>query len=296
MALFKRIGFFLLTNILVIATISIMLDVLGVGAYVTAAGLDVTSLLVFCLVWGLVGAFISLLLSKQMAKWTMGVQVVNPSTVSGVEGELVEMVRRLSNTARIPMPEVGIYESPEINAFATGPTKKRSLVAVSTGLLNNMDRNEVEGVIGHEISHISNGDMVTMVLIQGVVNAFAMFLSRIISYFVSTMVKEEMEYLVRIVLTIVLDIVFSILGSIVVAYFSRRREFAADLGSAKIAGKARMIAALQALQRTINAPADNRGEAMASLKISTHKKGFLHLFSTHPSLEDRIAALEKAAI
>ena len=296
MALFKRIGFFLLTNILVIATISIILNVLGVGAYVTAAGLDVTSLLVFCLVWGLVGAFISLLLSKQMAKWTMGVQVVNPSTVSGVEGELVEMVRRLSNTARIPMPEVGIYESPEINAFATGPTKKRSLVAVSTGLLNNMDRNEVEGVIGHEISHISNGDMVTMVLIQGVVNAFAMFLSRIISYFVSTMVKEEMEYLVRIVLTIVLDIVFSSLGSIVVAYFSRRREFAADLGSAKIAGKARMIAALQALQRTINAPADNRGEAMASLKISTHKKGFLHLFSTHPSLEDRIAALEKAAI
>ena len=296
MALFKRIGFFLLTNILVIATISIILNVLGVGAYVTAAGLDVTSLLVFCLVWGLVGAFISLRLSKQMAKWTMGVQVVNPSTVSGVEGELVEMVRRLSNTARIPMPEVGIYESPEINAFATGPTKKRSLVAVSTGLLNNMDRNEVEGVIGHEISHISNGDMVTMVLIQGVVNAFAMFLSRIISYFVSTMVKEEMEYLVRIVLTIVLDIVFSILGSIVVAYFSRRREFAADLGSAKIAGKARMIAALQALQRTINAPADNRGEAMASLKISTHKKGFLHLFSTHPSLEDRIAALEKAAI
>ena len=296
MALFKRIGFFLLTNILVIATISIILNVLGVGRYVTAAGLDVTSLLVFCLVWGLVGAFISLLLSKQMAKWSMGVQIINPSAVGGAEGELVEMVRRLSNTARIPMPEVGIYESPEINAFATGPTKKRSLVAVSTGLLNNMDRNEVEGVIGHEISHISNGDMVTMVLIQGVVNAFAMFLSRIISYFVSTMVKEEMEYLVRIVLTIVLDIVFSILGSIVVAYFSRRREFAADLGSAKIAGKARMIAALKALQRTINAPADNRGEALASLKISTHKKGFLHLFSTHPSLEDRIEALEKAAI
>ena len=296
MALFKRIGFFILTNILIMVTISIILNVLGIGSYVNEFGLSVPNLLAFCLIWGMAGAFISLLLSRQMAKWTMGVQIVNPSTVSGVEGELVEMVRRLSNSARIPMPEVGIYESPEINAFATGPTKKRSLVAVSTGLLNNMDRNEVEGVIGHEISHISNGDMVTMVLIQGVVNAFAMFLSRIISYFVSTMVKEEMEYLVRIVLTIVLDIVFSILGSIVVAYFSRRREFAADLGSAKIAGKARMIAALQALQRTINAPADNRGEAMASLKISTHKKGFLHLFSTHPSLEDRIAALEKAAI
>ena len=294
--MFKRIGLFILTNILIMVTITIILNVLGIGSYITAAGLSVPNLLVFCLVWGMTGAFISLLLSRQMAKWTMGVKIISPTTMSGAEGELVEMVRRLSNSARIPMPEVGIYESPEINAFATGPTKKRSLVAVSSGLLNNMDRNEVEGVIGHELSHIANGDMVTMVLIQGMVIAFAMFLSRVISYFVSTMVKEEMEYLVRFVLTIVLDIVFTILGSIIVAYFSRKREFAADFGSAKLAGKAKMIASLQALQRAVNAPADPRGAGMASLKISNNKKGFLHLFSTHPALEDRIAALEKAAI
>ncbi|MGL4370640.1 MAG: protease HtpX [Spirochaetota bacterium] len=296
MSMLKRIGFFILTNALVIATISIILNLLGVGPYITASGLNMSSLLVFCLVWGMTGSFISLLLSRKMAKWSMGVKTINPSAVAGTEGELVQMVRRLSNTARIPMPEVGIYESPEVNAFATGPTKKRSLLAVSTGLLNSMNSKEVEGVIGHEISHISNGDMVTMVLIQGVVNSFAMFLSRIISYFVSTMVREELEYVVRMVVTILLDIVFTILGSIVVSYFSRKREFKADLGSARIAGKDRMIAALQSLQRTHGGPVDTRGESMASLKISSGKKGFLQLFSTHPSLEERIAALQKAAM
>jgi heat shock protein HtpX len=296
MAMFKRIGFFILTNILVMVTISIILNLLGVRSYATASGINLSSLLIFCLVWGMTGSFISLLISKQMAKWAMGVQTIDPSRAGGVEGELVEMVRRLSNTARIPMPEIGIYDSPEVNAFATGPTKKRSLVAVSSGLLNSMDKNEVEGVIGHEICHIANGDMVTMVLIQGVVNSFAMFLSRIISFFVSQMVKEELEYLVRFILTIVLDIVFTILGSIIVSYFSRKREFAADLGSAKIAGKSNMIAALRSLQRTFEGPADPRGASLASLKISSGKKGFFHLFSTHPSLDDRIAALEKAAV
>ncbi|HNX59730.1 MAG TPA: protease HtpX [Spirochaetota bacterium] len=296
MSVFKRIGFFLLTNIAIMVTISIILNITGVGRYITATGIDYKALLVFCLIWGMTGSFISLLLSKTMAKWSMGVKVINPGTIGGVEGDLVQMVRRISTAARVPMPEVGIYESPEPNAFATGPTKKNSLIAVSTGLLNSMKRNEVEGVIGHEMAHISNGDMVTMVLIQGVVNAFAMFLSRIISYFVSTMVKEDLEYLVRIVLTIVLDIIFSIIGSLVVAAFSRQREFRADLGGARFAGKGNMIAALQALQSTINAPVDHRGESMASLKISNRKKGFLHLFSTHPSLETRIAALERARV
>jgi len=226
----------------------------------------------------------------------MGVKVIKPGTIGGVEGELVQMVRRISMAARVPMPEVGIYESPEINAFATGPTKKNSLIAVSTGLLNNMKSNEVEGVIGHEMAHISNGDMVTMVLIQGVVNAFAMFLSRIISYFVSTMVKEELEYIVRFALTIVLDIIFTIIGSLVVSFFSRQREFRADIGGARFAGKGNMISALRALQTTIDAPVDHRGDAIASLKISNKKKGFLHLFSTHPSLENRIAALERARV
>ncbi len=297
MAGFKRIALFLLTNIAVIATISIILNLLGVRNYIKpgGSGLDYYSLLMFCLVWGMVGAFISLLLSKQMAKWAMGVKTIKANTSGGVEGEILDIVRRLSTSARIPMPEVGIYESPEINAFATGASKRSSLLAVSSGLLHGMDRNELEGVIGHEISHIANGDMITMVLIQGVVNSFAMFLSRIVSFFVSTMVRDEMEYIVRMILTIVLDILFSILGSIVVAFFSRQREYKADLGSARIAGRDKMISALQALKRNIEGPVDTRGASLASLKISG-KKGFLHLFSTHPSLDNRIAALQKAQI
>jgi heat shock protein HtpX len=192
------------------------------------------------------------------------------------------------------MPEVGVYESPEINAFATGPTKSNALVAVSTGLLERMSRNEIEGVLAHEVSHIANGDMVTMTLIQGLVNSFALFLSRIISFAVGQMVKEELEVIVRFVTTIVLDIVFTILGSIVVAYFSRQREFKADLGGAKLAGRSNMIAALENLQRSFE-PVDDRGTAYASLKISGGKS-WLSLFSTHPPLEDRIAALKSAKV
>jgi heat shock protein HtpX len=294
----KRIGFFFLTNIAIIATISIIINLLGIGSYLTKSGIDYKSLLVICVLWGMGGSFISLLLSKTMAKWSMGVQIIDPSRSTGIEGELVMMIKRLSTAARIPMPEVGIYESPELNAFATGASKSSSLVAVSTGLLNSMNKNEVEGVIGHEITHISNGDMVTMVLIQGVVNAFAMFLSRILSYVISLAIQrgdDDSPFLIRMILTIVFDIVFSILGTLVVAFFSRVREYKADYGSAKIAGKDRMIAALQALQRNMDAPVDNHAPSMASLKISG-KQGFLHLFSTHPALEDRISALQKARI
>jgi heat shock protein HtpX len=293
MAWIKRIGFFFITNIAVMATIAIILNVFGITGYLTQTGIDYRALLIFCVVWGMGGSLISLFLSKSMAKWAMGVKTIDPMTTSGVEGELVQMVRRLASSARIPMPEVGIYNSPEINAFATGASKSSSLVAVSSGLLERMDRNEIDGVIGHEISHIANGDMVTMVLIQGVVNSFAMFLSRIISYVVSTMVRDEIEYLVRFILTLLLDIVFSILGSLIVSYFSRIREFKADAGSARIAGRDKMIAALRALQRNIEAPVDKRGPSMASLKISGKRKGFLAFFSTHPSLDDRIKALEK---
>ncbi|HEY1404987.1 MAG TPA: protease HtpX [Spirochaetota bacterium] len=296
MSVVKRIGFFLLTNIAVMVTISIILNVTGLGYYITARGINYTALIVFCVLWGMAGSLISLFLSKTMAKWSMGVKVIDPGEKTGVEGEILQIVRRTSQAARIPMPEVGIYESPEVNAFATGPSKSSSLIAVSTGLLNNMKSNEVEGVIGHEMAHIANGDMVTMVLIQGVVNAFTMFLSRVISYFVSTMVREELEYIVRVVLTILLDIIFSIIGSLIVAFFSRQREFRADFGGAKFAGKNNMIAALRALQATMDAPVDRRGEAMASLKISNRKKGFLSFFSTHPSLENRIAALERARV
>lgn len=298
MAMAKRLLFFILTNIAVMATISIILKIFGIGDYLTETGINYQYLLVFCFVWGMGGAFISLLMSKSMCKWSMGVKIIDPRAASGNEAQLVDMVSRMAAAARLPMPEVGIYESPEINAFATGATKASSLVAVSTGLLENMSRDEVEGVIGHEISHIANGDMVTMVLIQGVVNSFAMFLSRILSYVISMAMSKDDEnpsYLIRWVLTIVFDIVFTILGSIVVAAFSRFREYKADAGSAQIAGRQKMINALRALQRTMNAPHDEKGAEMASLKISG-KKGFLSLFSTHPALEDRIAALEKAHI
>jgi heat shock protein HtpX len=288
----KRISLFLFTNILVMITISVIINILGVKPYITAYGLNLEALLVFCLIWGMAGAFISLLLSKQMAKWLMGVQIIDQRS-PGQYGDLLNTVRGLSQTASIPMPEVGIYESPEVNAFATGPTRKRSLVAVSTGLLQRMDRNEMDGVLGHEISHIANGDMVTMTLIQGVVNAFAMFLSRIVGYFISKMVDEKMETIVRFISVIVFDILFSILGSILVAYFSRWREFKADAGGARYAGRGNMIAALEKLKKTYEIGIDDSAPALSSMKISGSKK-WLSVFSTHPPLDVRIEALKRA--
>ncbi|AYV57963.1 protease HtpX [Leptospira kmetyi] len=291
---FKRIGLFLLTNILVVVTISIITSVLGIGPYLDANGINLSSLLVFCFLWGMGGAFVSLLLSKFMAKMMMGVQIIDPRSASGVERELYSRVERLARAANLPMPEVGIYHSPEVNAFATGPSKSSSLVAVSSGLLQVMDNAEVEGVLAHELAHVANGDMVTMTLVQGVVNAFVMFFSRIISYALSTMVKEDLQYTVRLVANIVLSILFSILGSIVVAYFSRTREYRADAGGAKLAGRQNMIAALEKLRRTFDAPEDERGgEALATMKISGHSK-WMALFSTHPPLEARIAALKNS--
>ena len=278
----------MLTNLLIVTTIGIITSVLGIGHYIDAQGINYESLLVFCLLWGMMGSFISLLLSKTMAKWTMGVKIINPGSATGNEREMLLMVQTLAGRAGIPMPEVGIYESPEVNAFATGATKSSSLVAVSSGLLQQMDRGQVEGVLGHEIAHIANGDMVTLTLIQGAVNSFALFFSRIISFAVSQMVKEEMEHIVRFITTIVLDIAFTILGSIVVAWFSRAREFRADQGGASFAGREKMISALEALRRGSQV-VDERGEALASLKISNNKTS---LFSTHPALEDRIRALQ----
>lgn len=290
----KRIGFFLLTNILIMTTISIVTTLLGsMGFSIQAYGMDLTQLIVFCFMWGMAGSFISLLLSKVMAKWTMGVKVIDPKKASQTEMDIYRRVQSLAQRAHLPMPEVGIYDSPEVNAFATGPSKSNSLVAVSTGLLGRMNERELEGVLAHELSHIQNGDMVTLTLIQGLVNSFALFISRIIAYAVANMVKEEMAQIVRIVVTIALDIAFSILGSIAVAYFSRKREFRADAGGAKLAGRESMIAALESLRTMIDQPEDERGAALASLKISSKKGGFLSLFSTHPALEDRILALKQ---
>ncbi|HOS96120.1 MAG TPA: protease HtpX [Deltaproteobacteria bacterium] len=286
----KRIFLFLATNILVMVTISIIINLLGLNRYLTPYGINWVTLALFCGVWGMAGAFISLFMSRFIAKKAMGVQVIDPNSGH----PLVLMVAGMCQKAGLPMPEVGIYESPEMNAFATGPTKNRSLVAVSSGLLGRMDRNEVEGVLAHEISHIANGDMITMTLIAGVVNSFALFLSRVISYFVSLSVKEDLAYVVRFALTIVLDILFSILGSIVVASFSRRREYRADRGGAMIAGREKMVAALESLRRNFE-PVDPRAASLDTLKISG-KKGFMALFSTHPPLEARIEALRNASL
>ncbi|GBF51819.1 heat shock protein HtpX [Leptospira ryugenii] len=290
----KRIGFFLLTNILVMVTISIATNILAYfGFSIHAFGVNLTQLIVFCLMWGMAGSLVSLFLSKYMAKWTMGVKTIDPKNASSLEMEIYRRVQSLAQRAHLPMPEVGIYDSPEVNAFATGPSKSSALVAVSTGLLNRMDQYELDGVLAHELSHVANGDMVTMTLIQGIVNSFALFFSRIIAMLASQAVKEEMAHIVRFAVTIVLDIVFSILGSMVVAYFSRQREFRADAGGAKLAGKDAMIAALNSLRKLVDEPEDERGAALASLKISSKKGGgVLALFSTHPPLEERILALK----
>ena len=296
--MFKRMGFFFITNILIMITISILVRVLGFDRYMNQYGLNYPALMGFCLVWGMSGALISLFLSKTMAKMSMGVQEVRPG---GSYSALYQTVQRLSKTAGIPTPEVGIYESPEVNAFATGPSSSNALVAVSTGLLNQMNDNEVEAVLGHVIAHVANGDMVTMTLIQGVVNAFGMFIARIIGYaagmFFSRGDDENSgpNYLVQFIATILFEIIFSILGTMVVAYFSRMREFRADEGGAKFAGRQNMIAALERLKRFSDGPVDDRGAAIASLKISSGKN-WLALFSTHPPLEDRIRALKNMGV
>jgi heat shock protein HtpX len=300
--MFKRIGLFLLTNLLVVVTISILLRVLGADRWVGQYGLDYGKLAIFCLVWGMVGSFISLLISKFMAKMAMGVQIIDPQH-PGQFAELVDMVHRLSQKAGLPsMPEVGVYESNDINAFATGPSRSNSLVAVSTGLMRQMDRDEVEGVIGHEVAHIANGDMVTMTLIQGVVNAFVMFFARVLAWGVAQAIRgkrddgEASSPWLTFALTMVFEILFGFLGMIVIAWFSRQREFRADAGSAVYGGKGRMIAALQALQRVHGAPVEaTEGDAkFASFKISGKTGGLMALLSTHPPLEERIVRLQGA--
>jgi heat shock protein HtpX len=294
MAMMKRLMLFMAVNLLVVVTISIVLNVLGVRPYITAQGLDMTSLAIFCLVWGMGGAFISLGLSRILAKMFLKVKVIDPHTASGDAAWLVQTVHQLSRNADLPgMPEVGIYDSPELNAFATGPTKRRSLVAVSSGLLQRMDRNQVEGVLGHEVSHIANGDMVTMTLLQGVVNAFVMFLARIIAFAISQNVKEGSRRMVQFVVTIVLEILLSFLGMMVVAAFSRYREFRADAGGARLSGREKMIAALEGLQRGVGLE-DKRAPSLAAFKISGKRGGFMALMSTHPPLDVRIERLRRS--
>src|SRR5688572_7273788 len=241
----KRISLFLLTNIAIVVTLSIVLRVLGVNNYVGPYGLDIQKLAVFSLVWGMGGAFISLQLSRWMAKRATGVRLVDGQTGQAELDWLHATVTRLTQQANLPMPEVGIYDSPEVNAFATGPSKSRSLVAVSSGLMRAMRPEEIEGVLAHEMAHIANGDMVTMTLLQGVMNAFVMFLARIIASFWRG--SDDRNGGGNFLVVMVLQIGLGILGSLVTAWFSRHREFRADYGGATLAGRDRMVAALRRL-------------------------------------------------
>lgn len=296
MTMFKRWGLFFLTNILVLVTVSITFSLLSSYFGLSQANNYYTYTLLFCALFGFMGAFISLFISKWMAKRAYGVKIIDPRTTNSQERWLVDSVHQMSLKAKLPkMPEVGIYDSPEINAFATGPSKSNSLVAVSTGLLHRMSQDEVEGVLGHEVAHIANGDMVTMTLIQGVVNTFVMFFARIIANVVSSNVKEEIRPIVHMVAVIAFEIMFAILGSFVVGYFSRSREFRADKGGAKLAGRDKMIASLKKLQAQFDQIIpDNSGTA--TMKISNKSSGIMALMSTHPSLDKRIKALERATV
>ncbi len=286
----KRVLLFLVTNLAIMVVLSIVLSLLGFGGYLGPDGqLLIGPLMVFCLVWGMGGALISLLISRMVAKWAMGIQLVNGKTGNEQLDWLHSTVENLSRQANLPMPEVGFYDSPEVNAFATGPSKKRSLVAVSTGLLQGMKREEITAVLGHELGHIANGDMVTMTLIQGVVNAFVMFFARIIAFAVRQVVHEKIAWIVSFAVRIVMEIVLGILGSLVTAWFSRKREFRADAAGAALAGRENMVAALERL-RSSAALVDTRHPSLATAKISG-RKGWLQAFSTHPPLEVRIEAL-----
>ena len=286
----KRILLFVLTNVAVIAVMSIVLSVLGVDRFLTSQGLNVGSLLVFSLVVGFTGAIFSLLISKPMAKWSTGATVIEHPQ-NETERWLLDTVRRLADRAGIGMPEVAVYEG-EPNAFATGAFRNEALVAVSTGLLMNMTRDEVEAVLGHEIAHIANGDMVTLTLIQGVLNTFVVFLSRVIGYFVDNLTRNKDDessgpgwgYYVS---SIVLDIVLGFVASMIVAWFSRQREFRADEGSAQLLGqKQPMINALARLGQM------QAGALPASVSAMGITGDLSKLFASHPPLEERIAALQ----
>jgi heat shock protein HtpX len=287
----KRIVLFIATNLAIVLVLSITLRVLGVEPYLTAQGLNLGSLLIFAAVFGMGGSFISLAISKWMAKRSVGAVVIdNPRTPAEIW--LVDTVRRQARQAGIGMPEVAIFDSPQVNAFATGMNKNKALVAVSTGLLQSMSKEEAEAVLGHEVSHVANGDMVTLALIQGVVNTFVMFLARVIGYLVDKVVfkTERGTGPAFFVTMIIAELVLGVVASIIVMWFSRRREFSADSGGATLAGRHNMIAALQRLQQTHAGPLP---EKLAAFGIAGGggMSGLKRLFMTHPPLEERIAAL-----
>jgi heat shock protein HtpX len=287
----KRIFLFLMTNLAVMVVLSVVVHLLGADRYLTANGLDLGKLLILSAIMGFGGALVSLALSKWMAKRSMGVRVIK-TPADATEAWLVQTVRSQAELAGIGMPEVGIFDSPQPNAFATGARRDAALVAVSTGLLRNMKRNEVEAVLGHEIAHVANGDMVTLTLIQGVVNTFVFFLSRVIGNIIDKAVlrNERSGGIGYIVSVIVCQIVLGILANMIVMWFSRYREFRADQGGARAAGTSNMIAALERLKSASNEPLPTQ---LAAFGIKGGGgSGLKRLFMSHPPLEERIAALQ----
>lgn len=302
----RRIFLFLCVNALVVFTISFLLHFFNVQPYLNAYGIDYTSLMIFCGLWGMGGALISLALSKTMAKWLMRVQIIDPNTDNQQLANLYHITEKLARQAGLKaVPEVGIFSSNAPNAFATGPSQRKSLVAISTGLIDKLSLEEIEAVIGHEISHIANGDMVTMTLLQGVVNAFVMFLARVLAFFFSGFGKDRDSrssggsWMSYYLFTFLFEVVFMIFGSMVVAAFSRYREFHADKGSADLLGKEPMIQALKKLEaketeeRIFARNTSNNGAIQALMISRPSKTGFLHLFATHPSIQERVARLER---
>ncbi|MEO8311632.1 MAG: protease HtpX [Caldimonas sp.] len=289
----KRVALFLLTNLGVMLVLGLAVNLLGLNQFLSANGLSVTGLLGFALVMGFGGAFISLFISKPMAKWTTRLQVIN-SSPDLTHAWLVSTVERLAQQAGVKTPEVGIYEGPP-NAFATGAFKNSALVAVSTGLLQSMTRDEVEAVIGHEVAHVANGDMVTMALLQGVMNTFVVFLSRVIGYFVDKVVlrnQNEGPGVGYYVTTIVLDILLGVVAALIVAWFSRQREFRADAGAARLMGRKQPM--IDALARLGGLDPGEMPKAMRSMGITARPSGMLALFSSHPPMSQRIERLDRA--
>lgn len=291
----KRIALFVLTNLAILVVLGVVTSLLGVNRYLAGTGLNLPMLLAFAAVVGFTGSIFSLLISKPMAKWTTGAQVITQPS-NAMEQWLVETVRRHAEKAGIGMPEVAVYEG-EPNAFATGAFKNSALVAVSTGLLQSMSKEEVEAVLGHEIGHVANGDMVTMALIQGVMNTFVVFLSRVIGYVVDSMIlknqRDGESYSPGIgyyVTVFVLDIVLGFLAAIIVAWFSRQREFRADAAAAQLMGSPRPM--INALARLGGLEPGQLPEQVKSMGITGSPNGLMALFSSHPPIEQRIAALQ----
>ena len=295
-----RIVLFLATNLAVVLVASITLRLLGVENYLAGSGLNLTSLLIFCFVFGMVGSLVSLLLSKKMAKMSTRAQIIDrPSNAN--EQWLYDTVAELSRDAGIKMPEVGIFPAQQANAFATGWNKNDALVCVSAGLLNQMRPEEVRAVLGHEIGHVANGDMVTLSLIQGVLNTFVMFFARIVAQVLDSFLRRDDEggglgFMGYFAVVMVLEIVFGLIASIIVAWFSRYREYRADEAGARLAGSGAMINALARLKAQQNMP-DQMPDSLTAFAITTGqtRKLMERLFASHPPLDDRIAALKKAA-